>query len=299
MSSSAKVILFMGVASFLAFSIGLNMGLLGFFHPEISARMPTQHRTDTSLIGPGSNLHSHSNPPKISVATSVNTIPASTEPQTDAPTVEKTSNPVIIRQTEPAPSIIASGDTNIGPISSFLAQGGDLPIALLTCNRLELLEQTIQSLLAVTGISKDIIIFQDGEVPGVVSIAKKYNLQLVQNKGRSSLRQDGAARIAKHYKFSLTSIFEMRPEAPAVIIIEDDLLFSPDFYQYFIHTAPLLEQDPSTLLISAWNDNGFKGRVQDPYELRRTDYFPGLGWLLTRCVMVYHTLNLAGDVAWC
>jgi alpha-1,3-mannosyl-glycoprotein beta-1,2-N-acetylglucosaminyltransferase len=44
----------------------------------------------------------------------------------------------------------------------------------------------------------------------------------------------------------------------------------------------LLEQDPSTLLISAWNDNGFKGRVQDPFELRRTDYFPGLGWLLTR-----------------
>ena len=34
--------------------------------------------------------------------------------------------------------------------------------------------------------------------------------------------------------------------------------------------------------ISAWNDNGFLGIASDPYSLRRTSYFPGLGWLLTR-----------------
>ena len=34
--------------------------------------------------------------------------------------------------------------------------------------------------------------------------------------------------------------------------------------------------------VSAWNDNGFQWLVTDPYNLRRTDYFPGLGWLLTR-----------------
>jgi alpha-1,3-mannosyl-glycoprotein beta-1,2-N-acetylglucosaminyltransferase len=64
--------------------------------------------------------------------------------------------------------------------------------------------------------------------------------------------------------------------------VEDDLLFSPDFYQYFVSTSPVLDEDSSVLLISAWNDNGFKGLVADPFELRRTDYFPGLGWLLPR-----------------
>jgi hypothetical protein len=46
--------------------------------------------------------------------------------------------------------------------------------------------------------------------------------------------------------------------------------------------ACLQEEDPSLLAVSAWNDNGFRGVVRDPLALRRTSYFPGLGWLLTR-----------------
>lgn len=59
-------------------------------------------------------------------------------------------------------------------------------------------------------------------------------------------------------------------------------MFSPDFYEYLVSTAPILDKDPSTFVVSAWNDNGFKGRVVDPYLLKRTEYFPGLGWLLPR-----------------
>lgn len=43
--------------------------------------------------------------------------------------------------------------------------------------------------------------------------------------------------------------------------MEDDLLFSPDFLEYFEYNAPILEQDPTTLVLSAWNDNGYKGLV--------------------------------------
>eukprot|EP01042_Synura_sphagnicola_P020124 gene20124-25524_t len=40
--------------------------------------------------------------------------------------------------------------------------------------------------------------------------------------------------------------------------------------------------DPTLFLISAWNDNGFEGRVKNPLSLLRTEFFPGLGWLLPR-----------------
>jgi hypothetical protein len=46
--------------------------------------------------------------------------------------------------------------------------------------------------------------------------------------------------------------------------------------------APALEADGSLWLASAWNDNGFDYLVADPLGLRRTRYFPGLGWLLPR-----------------
>ena len=33
---------------------------------------------------------------------------------------------------------------------------------------------------------------------------------------------------------------------------------------------------------SAWNDNGIKSLVKDPRALYRSDFFPGLGWMLSR-----------------
>ena len=51
---------------------------------------------------------------------------------------------------------------------------------------------------------------------------------------------------------------------------------------YFTATAPLLEADPTLLAVSAFNDNGKAAYHGDPSALHRSDFFPGLGWLLTR-----------------
>ena len=59
---------------------------------------------------------------------------------------------------------------------------------------------------------------------------------------------------------------------------------SPDFFSYFNATAPLLDRDPSLFCVSSWNDHGQAQFVQDPLRLLRSDFFPGLGWMLTRPV---------------
>ena len=33
--------------------------------------------------------------------------------------------------------------------------------------------------------------------------------------------------------------------------------------------------------VSAWNDQGFAHTASDPRRMKRTDYFPGLGWMIT------------------
>ena len=43
----------------------------------------------------------------------------------------------------------------------------------------------------------------------------------------------------------------------------DDLDISPDFYEYFSATFPVLHQDPSLWCVSAWNDNGKVGMVSE------------------------------------
>ncbi|KAF9804029.1 hypothetical protein SFRURICE_019225 [Spodoptera frugiperda] len=100
---------------------------------------------------------------------------------------------------------------------------------------------------------------------------------------RVKVKFRGYYKIARHYKFALNHVFETLGHE-AVIIVEDDLDISPDFFEYFLGTYPLLLKDPSLWCISAWNDNG-KMEVIDmsrPELLHRTDFFPGLGWVLRR-----------------
>lgn len=45
---------------------------------------------------------------------------------------------------------------------------------------------------------------------------------------------------------------------------------------------PLLRADPDLFCVSAWNDNGGGKLVQNPEEVFRTDFFPGLGWMMEK-----------------
>ncbi|XP_032940075.1 LOW QUALITY PROTEIN: alpha-1,3-mannosyl-glycoprotein 2-beta-N-acetylglucosaminyltransferase [Catharus ustulatus] len=91
----------------------------------------------------------------------------------------------------------------------------------------------------------------------------------------------GYYKISRHYRWALGQVFRTF-RYPAAIVVEDDLEVAPDFFEYFQAVLPLLQRDPSLWCASAWNDNGKEGLV-DPGRaelLYRTDFFPGLGWLL-------------------
>lgn len=169
-------------------------------------------------------------------------------------------------------------------ISSFVAGGGKIPIVMMTCNRAELLKRTLASLFSVNGVAKaNVVVLQDGRNVEVATVVREHGLKLEQHEPDPQYqRADGATKIALHYKYALSKAFELFPSAPAVIVVEDDLLFSPDFLDYFEQVSPILDVDESSFLVSAWSDNGYKGKVDDPYALRRTEFFPGLGWLLPR-----------------
>ena len=86
--------------------------------------------------------------------------------------------------------------------------------------------------------------------------------------------QPGHAWLTQHYKWGLDRLFFQGGHSHA-IIVEDDMLFSPDFLGLFEATAPLLDSDPSLWCISSWNDNGLKffdwgaTRLVPPHPARR------------------------------
>ncbi|KAI6677468.1 hypothetical protein NL676_038264 [Syzygium grande] len=43
-----------------------------------------------------------------------------------------------------------------------------------------------------------------------------------------------------------------------------------------------MKKDKTIMAVSSWNDNAQKQFVHDPEILYRSDFFPGLGWMLTK-----------------
>jgi len=95
----------------------------------------------------------------------------------------------------------------------------------------------------------------------------------------------GYFKIARHYGWALNYTF-FKFNFDTVVIVEDDLDLAPDFFEYFLGTYPILKRDPTLWCVSAWNDNGKVGLVDEnaPDLVYRTDFFPGLGWMLRKSI---------------
>ncbi|KAF2367928.1 Glycosyl transferase family 13 [Trinorchestia longiramus] len=107
-----------------------------------------------------------------------------------------------------------------------------------------------------------------------------------------------AHRISSHYRISLVDLFAIHPLAPAVIILEEDLIAAPDFYSFFNQTAFLLSKDPSLYCISAWNDHGALHTSRDVGQLIRVETMVGNGWMLSRKIYEEIAEKWKASVSW-
>lgn len=84
--------------------------------------------------------------------------------------------------------------------------------------------------------------------------------------GKAQKKFKGYYKISRHYGWALNHTFN-ELNYNTVLIVEDDLDISPDFFEYFLALYPILKADPTIYCVSAWNDNGKDGIVeQDPSE---------------------------------
>ncbi len=131
------------------------------------------------------------------------------------------------------------------------------------------------------------LVLVDGVLPEVFALATLFGVRAVQhNKAVSTSKMAETFRnadmIALHYRQSLTKLMDVYADRPYALVLEEDLEVAPDFLRYFSQTASLMDRDDTLLCVSAWNDNGYAHASSDPAQLYRTEFFPGLGWLLRR-----------------
>jgi len=161
-------------------------------------------------------------------------------------------------------------------------------IVVLTHSRPEYLRPTLDALLRLQGVQEFTLYVSADDSPKqdeVLNTAAQAGVPTSNHWRAPPVNPQFAAaplaKIAHHFRFVMEEAFMIKGHTH-LLLLEDDLVPAPDFLQLFLSTAPLLTQDPTLWCISAWNDNGLKNLAQDQERLFRTDYFPGLGWMLTR-----------------
>jgi len=165
-------------------------------------------------------------------------------------------------------------------------------VLILACNRPAYLQRTLESVTRVhAGDPRfPLVISQDGFHEPTAEVARaaaaRHGLHFMQHEQGAAPRKEKASdnptyyRISAHYHWALDRLFE-EERAERVIVLEDDMELAPDFFEYMAAMAVLLDADETLWCASSWNDNGQRRFVSDASALYRSDFFPGLGWMLT------------------
>ncbi|KAH9608981.1 hypothetical protein KSS87_020934 [Heliosperma pusillum] len=119
-------------------------------------------------------------------------------------------------------------------------------IVVMACNRADYLERTIKSILKYhsnVASKYPLFISQDGPDPNVKRKALTFDqVTYMQHLDHEAIHTERPGELIAYYKIARRSI----------------------------------------MAVSSWNDNGQKQFVHDPHVLYRSDFFPGLGWMLSK-----------------
>lgn len=168
-----------------------------------------------------------------------------------------------------------------------------IPILVIACDRVTV-KRSLDKLIQYRPSPElhPIIVSQDCGHADTARVIGSYGEQLthIRQPDLSDIRVrpehrkfQGYYKISRHYRWALNQVFNKFSHSN-VVIVEDDLEVAPDFFEYFRALYPILRSDPSLWCVSAWNDNG-RDALVDPSKaelLYRTDFFPGLGWMLLK-----------------
>ena len=118
---------------------------------------------------------------------------------------------------------------NTSTVSSFLASGGRFPVVVLAGDRADMLHRTLRSLVACQGLAREaLFVLQHGSDGSVSNVIRQFGLRSHQNLSpvvytaeAKSKADKGGERIAQHYRYSLTHMFDVVTAVRCAVVAPD------------------------------------------------------------------------------
>ncbi|KAK8405701.1 hypothetical protein O3P69_001896 [Scylla paramamosain] len=175
----------------------------------------------------------------------------------------------------------------------------EIPVVVVTANKPRHLYRLLRNLYTIEGGGQ-------ADVLVVIDSAHQETLALAGVMGVAALvhRPEGVRsnRTNANIRFALYSVFRHFPAADKAILLEDDLLLSPDFLSFFHQAAWVLDNDPTVFCVNAFNSNSLPDTAADASQLLRSESFPMYGWMVRRSyarqVITNWIPNGPGDWDW-
>ncbi|XP_068225437.1 protein O-linked-mannose beta-1,2-N-acetylglucosaminyltransferase 1-like [Palaemon carinicauda] len=156
-----------------------------------------------------------------------------------------------------------------------------IPVAMLTAIKPFNFYRQLLNLLETPGSAQTpIVVLVDGLQNEIVHLARLFGIDVLVHQPQGE--KGSSTLLNMHFRFSVHNVFNFFPTVDKAIILEDDLLLSPDFLSFFQQTAWLLDADPTIYCINAFSINSYPDVAHDPTVLRRLEVFPQFGWMVNR-----------------
>jgi len=152
------------------------------------------------------------------------------------------------------------------------------------------LRMTLETLIMQPGIRRDIVyVCVDEKLDEIASLVDLFGFQYIQISSSFSYVEIFHKAIEIVWKPEL-----VKPEVPALIVIEENLILSPDFLYFFAQVYDIFMNDAKLTAVSAWNSNSYQSVDGSESYVYRVNDFPGLGFMLKRSAYdKYMKANLA------
>ncbi|XP_050721841.1 protein O-linked-mannose beta-1,2-N-acetylglucosaminyltransferase 1-like isoform X1 [Eriocheir sinensis] len=154
----------------------------------------------------------------------------------------------------------------------------NVPVVVTAGARHQYLYHTLTALLAAPGALRHNVLVVLGDAPlPTVSLLRLLGLNF------TSIAVSGQDndKLFRYYRAVFRLLERSFPDAPAAILLDEDVEVSPDFFSFFSQTLWLLHADPSLYCINAYSATGFSDRVFHPSRVLRGSVQVQWGYAVT------------------
>lgn len=153
-----------------------------------------------------------------------------------------------------------------------------VPVIVTAGARHQYLYHTLTTLLAAPGALRHNVLVVLGDTPPpTVSLLRLLGLNFT-SVAVSGQHND---KLFRYYRAVFRLLERSFPDAPAAILLDEDVEVSPDFFSFFSQTLWLLHADPSLYCINAYSATGFRGIAHDQHTLQRATVQVEWGFAVT------------------